>query len=285
MDTHPVVTLRNITWRRGTQTILTGVNWEIFKGEHWALIGRNGSGKTSLLNILTGYIWPTIGGVEVLGHSFGTVDLRQLRKFIGWVSSSFLQELQSLGPIQRTLDVVVSGKFASMGVYEQPSTEDWSRAERVLDWFGCSDLAHHAFTSLSQGEKQRVLLARAWMGSPQLLILDEPCTGLDVPSREQILRAIDTLAKQPNGPTLVYVTHHVEEVVPSFTHALVLNQGQVLASGRKNEILTGNTLSKAFSLPVEVNWQSGRPWLQVRSDTPTNGPASPGSNVLEVYPA
>ncbi|RIV17108.1 ABC transporter ATP-binding protein [Alicyclobacillaceae bacterium I2511] len=267
-----VVSLRDITWRRGKQPILTGVNWQIHPGEHWALIGRNGSGKTSLLNILTGYAWPTTGTVEVLGQAFGSVDLRELRKSIGWVSSSFLQELLSLRPTERTLDVVVSGKFASMGVYQQPSTKDRADAVTVLDWFGCSSLAGRLFASLSQGEKQRVLLARAWMGKPQLLILDEPCTGLDVPAREQVLGAIDTLAQQKDGPTLVYVTHHVEEVVPSFTHALVLNHGQVLACGRKNETLTGNTLTEAFSLPVEVSWQSGRPWLQVVSDTPVPRP-------------
>lgn len=258
-----VLQLQDVLLKRGGQVILDAVKWSVNPGEHWAILGGNGSGKTSLLNVITGYLWPTAGSVEVLGKRFGTYDLRELRKSIGLVSSSFADQQQSFRPMDTALGIVVSGKFASIGIYQEVTEEDRNQALSLLQQFGCEDLAERPFRYLSQGERQRVLLARAWMAKPSLLILDEPCSGLDILAREKLLEAVGVLGRQPDGPTLLYVTHHVEEVLPVFSHVLLLRQGHVVASGDKSHILTSRILSSTFSVLVEVMWEGERPWLRV----------------------
>jgi iron complex transport system ATP-binding protein len=260
-----VIEFRDIVWRRGTDTILQHVDWTVAQDQHWAIIGCNGSGKTSLLRMLCGYIWPTSGTITVLGHRFGTVDLRELRKSIGLVSSAFQEQLQSFHPRETALDVVLSGKFSTIGVYDEVYEDDVDRAADLLARFGAADLADRTFNTLSQGEKQRVLLARAWMGRPRILILDEPCTGLDVLAREHLLQAIQVLGQSEDAPTLLYVTHHIEELLPLFSHVLLLKHGRVVASGEKPRVVTEPLLSEAFSIPVEITWQDDRPWLRVAS--------------------
>ena len=258
-----VINLTGVSYRRENTVILNEIDWSVRKGEHWVLMGVNGSGKTSLLNLITGYLWPSKGQVEVLGHPFGKIDLRELRKSIGWVSSSLGEQFFQAVPSEVAQDVVVSGKFASMGLYDEVTPAHREEAFQLMESFGCAGLAEKPFRLLSQGEKQRVLLARAWMAKPSLLILDEPCTGLDVFAREQLLASVERLAIQENGPTLLYVTHHVEEVLPAFSHVLMLQGGQVVASGRKNDVLTSASLSKVFGIDVTVSWQNQRPWISV----------------------
>lgn len=161
------------------------------------------------------------------------------------------------------LDVVVSGYYATFGIYDEPTREDRERAAELLDFLGCSDVADQKYDILSQGEKQKVLIARAMMARSEILILDEAAAGLDLSAREVLLDSIEWLAGQPGGPTLVFVTHHIEEVVPSFTHALVLKRGRVLAAGPKSEVLTDQILTEAFGLPIEVDARHGRFWARV----------------------
>jgi len=258
-----VIQLSGVSYRRENTVILNDINWSVRKGEHWVLMGVNGSGKTSLLNLITGYLWPSTGQIEVLSHRFGKIDLRELRKSIGWVSSSLGERFFQSVPSEIAQDVVVSGKFASMGLYDAVTSADRDEALHLMESFGCAGLAQKPFRLMSQGEKQRVLLARAWMAKPSLLILDEPCTGLDVFAREQLLSSVEQLARQEDGPTLLYVTHHAEEVLPVFSHILLLQEGQVVASGRKDDVLTSASLSQAFGIGVTVSWQNHRPWVSV----------------------
>lgn len=262
-QTPSVFQLHHVTFKQG-QTILNDISWSVEPGQHWVIIGNNGSGKTTLLNLITGYIWPTAGTVEVFGQRFGQVDLRELRKSIGWVSSAFADRVFASHPTERAVDVVASGKFASVGLYDTLTPADIQQAADWLAEFGASELAERPYHMLSQGEKQRVLLARAWMTQPKLLILDEPCTGLDILAREQLLAAIARLSAAPGGPTLLYVTHHAEEVLPRFTHALLMRGGRVPAAGSKRETLTAANLSRAFGVTVDVTWREERPWITVK---------------------
>jgi iron complex transport system ATP-binding protein len=258
-----VVHTKDVRWIREGRTILDQVSWEVKKGEHWAIAGLNGSGKTSLLNIITGYQWPTSGEVHVLGQQLGRVDLRELRKSIGWVSTSLGERYQGR-PSDTALEVVLSGKFASIGLYEEPSTVDKENAHKLLQSFHVQHLAEKPYYNLSQGEKQKVIIARAWMANPKLIILDEPCTGLDIAAREELLSTIHNLSTVPEGPTILYVTHHIEEIVPSFTHALLLKDGQVVAAGEKGAVFTAPLLEDTFKLPINLRWESKRAWISVK---------------------
>ncbi|MFI8495010.1 ABC transporter ATP-binding protein [Peribacillus butanolivorans] len=260
-----VISLKNINWKRNGNQILNGVSWEVQTGEHWALLGLNGSGKTSLLKMITGYQWPNSGGeVSVLGNIFGKTNIPELRKSIGWVSSSLDQEYQSR-PNDTALEVVLSGKFASIGLYEEITENDVKKAKKLLDQFRIKHLSNQFIQSLSQGEKRKAMIARALMSSPRLLILDEPCNGLDIYSKEELLTTIEDMTAAPNGPTILYVTHHIEEIVPSITHALLINSGNVIAKGDKKNTLTESLLEKTFRVPITLEWENDRPWIRIKS--------------------
>jgi iron complex transport system ATP-binding protein len=255
MPTVPVIQVRNLTLLREATTILSDVDWTVSPGEHWAILGRNGSGKTSLLNVLMSYLSATRGSVRVLGHEYGTTDWRELRKEIGIVSSAVPQMMPAGEP---GLNVVYSGKDAMIGAWGAIDRVAVDRAEQLLAQVDCSHLERRPWSVLSQGERQRLMIARALMANPKLLILDEPCAGLDPPAREHFLRFIDALGRGANAPTLILVTHHVEEISNVFTHVLLLANGCVLASGTKQKVLTSETLSQAFGEPVTVREAEGR---------------------------
>ncbi len=262
-----IIRMRNVTWIRGEKTILNEIDWTVRPGEHWALLGLNGSGKTSLLQIINGYQWPTRGEIAVLGKTFGRVDLRDLRKQIGWVSTSMSNRFQADAPAEKALDVVISGKYASIGLWEAVDHRDREQAMDMLRRFSAEHLADSPFQTLSQGERQRVLIARAFMAQPSLLILDEPCTGLDVRAREGLLNSLsqaqEANANGGDSISIVYVTHHVEEILPFISHVLILDEGHIVAQGPKREVLTDAVLSSAFHVPVKTSWQSDRLWLSV----------------------
>jgi len=255
-----VLQLKNVTWRRENTTLLSKVNWTIQKHEHWALLGLNGSGKTTLLNIINGYIWPTEGTIEVLGAQFGKTSLPELRKSIGWVSSSLQEKIPKL---QYAQDVVISGKYASIGLYERVDEEDITKALDLMEKLDCSKLINRHYETCSQGERQKLLIARALMSEPKLLILDEPCNGLDIFARENLLETIQQLAEDPEGPTLIYVTHHPEEILPVFNHTLLLRKGNVFMQGNTEEILSEKHLTAFFEHPVSVNWYGERASFQL----------------------
>lgn len=260
---NPVIAIEQVSFRRGALELLHQVNWTIRKGEHWALLGLNGSGKTTLLNIITGYQWPTSGKIAVLGHPFGEIDLRELRQSIGWVSSSLQEKLYAGDPAQ---SVVISGKFATIGLYDKPTEEDFEQARRHMEALNCLHLWDREYRTCSQGEKQKLLIARALMSQPALLILDEPCNGLDLFSREKLLHSIQELARREDSPTLIYVTHHTEEIVPIFSHTLLLRNGLVFEAGPTKEILSTEKLSDFFQQPVSVYWNRGRAWTQLEEE-------------------
>ncbi len=242
---------------RGSTAILRGVDWRVDAGEHWAILGANGSGKTSLLKALTGYLSPTAGALALLGRRYGACDWRDLRLQIGVVTSAFAA---SIPPAETALDTVVSGKFAQLDLWHRVSRADRVAGRRLLETSGLGHLATREWLYLSQGERQRVLIARALMAQPRLLILDEPCAGLDPVAREKFLRFIDELARSrsPRAPALVLVTHHVEEIMPAFTHALLLREGTVLAHGPRERVLTSANLSTTFGAPLRLRRSRGR---------------------------
>ena len=251
----PVLKLDGLSIRRGGTIILRDISWRVERGQHWAMLGANGSGKTSLLSALTGYLMPTSGEISVLGQRYGAADWRELRKQIGLVSSSVRQMMAEDEP---ALITVASGKFAMIDFWGDPSRTELAAAKRLLHQVECGYIADRAWSVLSQGERQRVLIARALMAQPRLLILDEPCAGLDPAAREHFLQFIQRLGRQKNSPTLVLVTHHVEEIMPVFSHVLLLKGGRVLAGGKKSAVLKSAMLSNAFNAQMKLSRRAGR---------------------------
>jgi iron complex transport system ATP-binding protein len=251
------ICLEEVSFIRRQRLILDQISWNIRPGDNWVVLGANGSGKTTLLQLLAGYLWPTQGRVTVLGEAFGHVDLRELRKKIGWVGS-FLEA--QIPTSMRPLDLIVSGKYASIGIFESPRDEDYAQALALASRLQCGDILDLPYGVLSQGEKQRLLIARAVIHQPQLLILDEPCSGLDLVAREQLLETLEHLGRTPGGPTLIFVTHHLQEIMPTFTHAFLLKGGRCLSQGRKEKILRSEPLTEAFGIPIKVNREENRFW-------------------------
>ena len=254
------ISLKNIKFLRNKRTILDNISWDIRAGEHWTVLGANGSGKTTLLQLMAGYLWPTEGSVTVLGERFGETDLRELRKRIGWIGS-FLQA--SVPPSQKPLDFIVSGKYATLGIYDKPEEKDYADARRLAARLRVDHILDLPYAVLSQGEKQRLLIARALIHSPRLLILDEPCGGLDLVSREQLLWTLEDLGRTPGGPTMVLVTHHLQEIMPAFTHVFLLKSGRRAAGGPKEAVLKSTILSDVFGIPIEAESSNGRYWSRV----------------------
>ncbi|MDZ4858794.1 MAG: ABC transporter ATP-binding protein [Candidatus Hydrogenedentes bacterium] len=259
-DAPPVLALENIHFLRNGRPILRDISWTVRRGDHWAVLGANGSGKTTLLKIITGYEWASEGSVRVLDRQFGQTDVPRLRKLIGWVSSSLEHRLpgHDLG-----INVVMSGVDASLGVYRQFTDHERATAYRALVAVGGDGLAEKRYGVLSQGEQQRVLIARALVAQPSLLILDEPCAGLDPAARYHFLSDMARLASSPNPPTLILVTHHIEEIGPWINRVLVLKQGRLLAQGSPESCLREDILSDAFSIPCTIKKDSGFYQLQI----------------------
>lgn len=256
-----IIDARRISWRREHKTVLEDVTWQVKKGEQWCLVGLNGSGKTTLLRMINGYIWPTEGSLSVLGRAFGRTDLRELRKEIGWASSSLGERIR---PEEFPLEIVLSGMFSSIGLYEETNEADRERASALLARLDCLSFAGRPFGTLSQGERQRVLIARALMDNPKLLILDEPCNGLDILARERLLAQIRQLASRPDAPAIIFVTHHVDEILPCFDHALFLREGTVYRSGLTEDLLKPEVVSDFYGEHVIVERHGDRLSLAVR---------------------
>lgn len=257
MALYPIVCLDHVSFIRNGTRILKDIDLSIDHGQHWAIMGKNGSGKTSLISIINGYHHPSEGKARVFGEKFGSVDLRELRRRIGTYSDEIHDMIHTEDSGE---DIVISGKFASIGLYEEPEPEDHIRADFLFDFFGIKDMKKHRFATLSDGEKQKILLARALMPEPELLILDEPCSGLDIKAREDFLDSLQKTCSINGGPTLVYVTHHIEEVISAITHAAAMKGGRVLASGKKEDVLTDEVLSKTFDVSIKLHKKGGRIW-------------------------
>jgi iron complex transport system ATP-binding protein len=235
--------------------ILEAIDWAVEAGQHWVILGANGSGKTSLLSTLTGYMPLTAGEISVLGETYGRTDWRELRKRVGIVSSSINQLVEGH---HTPLDTIIGGRHAVIGMWGEVRPAERRQAEKLLQQIEAEAIRNRPWRVLSQGERQRVLIGRALMARPELLILDEPCAGLDPVAREHFLQFLGRLAHTGRAPTLVLVTHHVEEIIPAFSHVLLLRKGGVLAAGPKGKVLTSRTLSQAFNASVELRHQRGR---------------------------
>jgi iron complex transport system ATP-binding protein len=256
-----ILTVTGLTVQRGGSVILDRIRWQVMSGEHWAILGANGSGKTSLLSALTGYLTPTDGEVELLSHRYGAADWRELRKRVGLVSSTVRQKIPEDEP---ALETVISGRQAMIGFWGRITASDRKRGLAILKDIGCADLADRPWLYLSQGERQRLLIGRALMARPALLILDEPCSGLDPVAREQFLQFLQNLGHSPKPPAMVLVTHHTEEIIPVFSHVLVLRQGRVLAAGERRKTLTSPILSRAFNADIRLTRRNDRYRIEIR---------------------
>lgn len=256
----PILQISGLRIQRGQTTILADVSWRVERGQHWVVLGANGSGKTSLLSALTGYLMPTAGEICVLGQCYGRSDWRELRKKIGLVSSSVRQMMHDEEP---ALETVISGKYAMIDLWGRVAARDRAEGRKILQQIECTHLAERPWLVLSQGERQRVLIGRALMARPRLLILDEPCAGLDPAAREHFLQFLQRIGRRKDAPTLVLVTHHVEEIMPVFSHVLILKRGRTLAAGAKKAMLNGKLLSEALEEKTKLRLEKHRYTLTV----------------------
>ena len=256
----PILSLENLTIHRGDAHIVHGIDWSVRAGEHWVILGANGSGKTSLLRALGGYLTPSEGEVRLLGETFGEADWRELRTRLGFVSASIAQLLHDE---DSALEIVAGGRQAMMGYWGTIPAADRAAARRLLASLKAAPLVEKPWQVLSQGERQRVLIARALMARPRLLLLDEPCAGLDPVARERFLAFLQDFGSRKFTVPLVLVTHHVEEILPVFTHALVLRGGRTLASGPIRDVITEPILREAFGGSLRLSRRQGRYQLQV----------------------
>ena len=266
MKLEPVLGVSGLNIRRGKVVILESIHWQVLPGQHWVILGANGSGKTSLLCALTGYLTPTAGEVEVLGQRYGCTDWRELRQRLGMVSSAIRQRIP---PDEPALETVVSGRYAMIDFWGKMTAADRRRARQILRQTECLELADRPWLFLSQGERQRVLIGRAMMAKPAVLILDEPCAGLDPAAREHFLQFIERLGRSDHPPTLVLVTHHVEEIMPVFSHVLILKNARVMAQGPKKRALTSAALSAAFGETARLRQKRGRYTLALETVAPS----------------
>ena len=262
MTAEAVVRLEGAAVRVGGHQILGPVDLEVRSGEHWVVLGPNGSGKTTMLSLVGGWRQPSAGVVRVLGAQLGRVDVRQLRREIGHVSHAVADRMR---PALVVEDVVLTGKASVLETWWQDLTQaDRVRARASLEDVGCLGLAERPLSSCSSGERQRVLIARALFGAHRLLLFDEPAAGLDLPARERLLAAMTSAATRPEAPTTMLATHHLEEIPSTVTHAVLLAAGRVTDRGRVEGVLTDDALSRCYGMDITVEQRDGRWWARAR---------------------
>lgn len=261
MPTPPLISIRKIRVEREAP-ILRGIDWEVQPGQHWALLGANGSGKTTLLQTLTAFIQPTSGSLEINGQTFGHANWNEIRERITVVSTALLQRIEA---DETALSVVISGRYDMINFWGRPTKQDMIDGKRLIRQVGLTKQMDRDWAYLSQGERQRALIARALIAKPTLLFLDEPAAGLDPVARDAFLAMLERLCQQPDGPAIVLVTHHVEEIVPSISHVLLLKNGKVQAAGEKKRVLNSANLSATFGAKLALCSRAGRYQLTLKS--------------------
>ncbi len=254
------VHLENVGVHRAGRWILRGVDWTVPAGACVAVLGPNGSGKSTLTRVISGYLWPSEGDVEVLGERFGQVALHELRESLRLVQPTGLAEPDA---DMTALDVAATGAFGTVGLYEAIDAEIRDEALRLLETVGLRAAIKTPYQNLSSGERIRCLMARAMVRKPRLLLLDEPTSGLDLLAREQVLATIQSLHGEPDPPTVVLITHHLEELPPAVSHVLVLDDGRVAARGEPAAVLRSDLLSDVYRCPLEVVRSDGRFYSRV----------------------
>ena len=257
-----ILQLSDISVRRGDRVILGPLNWQVLEGQRWVILGPNGAGKTTLLQICSSLIHPTTGEIHILGEKLGRVDVFELRTRIGLTSSALVEQIS---PDELVMDVVLTAAYAMLGRWQEKyDLWDESRAMALLTALGVRELGERLFGSLSEGEKKRVQIARALMADPELLLLDEPASSLDLGGREDLLRRIESLSKDSLAPATVIVTHHIEEIPVGTTHALLLRDGVAVAQGEVASVITDQNLTQAYGLAINVQTEGGRFFARAR---------------------
>lgn len=255
-DPDLLIDFNEVTVRRSGHTLVGPVTWQVELDERWVVLGPNGAGKTSLLRMAAAELYPSSGSAVLLGEVLGKTDISELRPRIGLSSAAVASRI----PLdEKVSDLVVSAGYAVMGRWREKYDEiDTDRAVDILESLGAEHLSDRSYGTLSEGERKRVLIARALMTDPELLLLDEPAAGLDLGGREELVEQLGDLAADPDAPATVLVTHHVEEIPPGFTHALLLNEGDVVAQGLLSDVLTAENLSEAFRQSIALDRIDGR---------------------------
>jgi iron complex transport system ATP-binding protein len=264
MATHPgqpAIELHNVGVRRGERWILRDINWAVPAGSCAAILGPNGSGKSTLARILCGYIWPTAGEVKINGRRFGETDLNDLRHSIRLV--------QSAGPYDvdgelTAREAVLTGLFGTIGLFDHVPQHEFAHADKLLAAVGLSNVSEHRYQTLSSGERVRALIARALIVRPKLLLLDEPTAGLDLLAREQVLATVQSLlSNHEHAPTVIMITHHVEELGPTTSNILLLSDGMIAAEGSPSRVLQAEVLSRVYRCPLRVVTEDSRYYVRV----------------------
>jgi iron complex transport system ATP-binding protein len=251
-----VLELADVTVRRGQATLLDHVSWTVQEDERWVILGANGAGKTTLVQLCSAQIHPTSGVAGILGEVLGTVDVFELRPRIGYTSAAVAERIPRDELVR---DVVVSASYGVLGRWREHYDElDHDRARALLVEVGAGRLLDRTFGTLSEGERKRVQIARSLMTDPELLILDEPAAGLDLGGREDLVSTMTVLANDALSPAIVLVSHHVEEIPPGFTHALMLREGRVMAQGPMGEVMTAENLTLTFGMSLALTHEDGR---------------------------
>lgn len=243
-----IIDLQNVSYRRNGRMILEQIDWQVEAGEHWIILGLNGCGKTTLLELINGYIFPMYGGsATVLGYQFGNCPIADLRKHIGWISNALSQNI----PANDTpLNIVLSGKFASIGLWEKVSETDIKEAEKILEKLGILQLRDRTYSTLSQGEKQKVIIGRALISNPDIIIFDEACNGLDIFAKKELYQIIETLAEEKKS--IFFVTHNTDEILPIFNKALLIKDGKVHSKGNLQDVIQKENLQDFYGNEVDV---------------------------------
>ncbi|MDR1320531.1 MAG: ATP-binding cassette domain-containing protein [Gracilibacteraceae bacterium] len=254
-----IISLEDLSYKVGSRYLLKDITWEVLPGEHWVVFGMNGSGKTTLLTILAGFRPKTHGSIRVFGEAYEDENVLDIRKRIGLVSSSFFDKYYSK---ESALDIVLSGKFGAFGTRWDIGDADVIQAKRLLKELHLTDKIDQSFDMMSRGERQNVLIARALFPNPEILVLDEPCTGLDIYAREHLLNTVRDLAENPDL-AIIYVTHYTDEIIEVFDRCLLLRNGYSFLQGCTNEIFSAETLSDFLRYPVRVTKQDGKIYVSM----------------------
>ena len=263
MNDRPAVALRGVTVRREGVPVLDGIDWRVNRSERWVVLGPNGSGKTTMLSVAGARLWPTSGRVEVLGSELGRVDVRTLRPRVALVSGAVTRQLRADVTAR---EVVASGRYGALETWWHTyGAADWEKADDLLAQGGVRGIADRSFGVISEGERQQVLLARALMSDPELVLLDEPFAGLDLGARERLLMRLRALASDNGSPPVVLVTHHCEEIPPGFTHGGLMRAGRLIAAGPLRDVITSQHVSACFEVAVAVGCNDERWWSRAIS--------------------
>lgn len=261
LDEDIMIDMKGVSVVREGKAILSPLDWQVELDERWIIIGPNGAGKTTLMRVASAQMFPSTGTVRLVGEQMGKVDLREIRTAIGMSSSALAQRIPNE---ERVADLVISAGYDVLGRWREDYEDmDEERAIEILESVGAIHLADRKWGTLSEGERKRTLIARALMTDPELLLLDEPGAGLDLGGREDLIQLLSELAADPDSPAIVMITHHVEEIPPGFTHAMLLDEGNIVAQGLLEDVMTSENLTRAYHQPIDVQHDDGR-WFARR---------------------